>query len=74
MKDKELLMNHLGLEEWNGEKKVSMLNTVSAFQTNPIKLRYDKYGHQIDPCIEVKETTLKDLLEDKEFIKSIRNK
>jgi hypothetical protein len=71
--DKKLILDYVGLEEWNDNQKISMLNTVAAFQTNPIKIKYDKYGHRIDPRIEVKQMTLKDLLNDKELIKTLRN-
>ena len=73
MTNKELILGYVGLTEWDDNQKISMLNTVNAFQTDPIKIKYDKYGFAIDPNIEMVETTLKEMLEDKELIKALKD-
>lgn len=67
--EQKLILDYVGLTEWDDNQKISMLNTVNAFQTDPIKIKYDKYGHAIDPNIEMVTKTLKEMLNDKELIK-----
>ena len=73
MNDKQLILDYVGLEEWDDNQKISMLNTVNAFQTDSIKINYDKYGFAIDPTIEMVTKTLKEMLNDKELIKTLRD-
>ena len=73
MTDKELILNYVGLEEWDDNQKISYLSTATAFQTNPIKIKHDKYGYRIDPSIKMVAKTLKEMIEDKELIKSLKD-
>ena len=71
--DKELILDYLSLDSWDDNQKISMLNTVAAFQTDPIRIKYNIYGHAIDPNIEMVTKTLKEMLNDKELIKTLRD-
>ena len=71
--EQKLILDYVGLTEWDDNQKISMLNTVNAFQTDPIKIKYDEYGHAIDPTIEMVTKTLKEMLNDKELIKTLTN-
>lgn len=73
MTDKELILEYVKLDEWNDSQKIVYLSTAVVFQTDRINIKYDKYGYRIDPSIVTVNTTLKEMLKDKDLINTLRS-
>ena len=71
--DKELILEHCGIEEWQDTKKISMIRLKPVLnESDQIRVEFDKWGFMKNPDLEVVETTLLELLKDDDFIKGLR--